>query len=89
MPAGVRGTGGPAIANRAYLVGDRGPELLTVGQSSYVHPNSSIGSGGGGDTNHFHINGSDPATIAREIERVMKNRVARSRSLALDGRGVN
>ncbi len=54
---GGRSTGGPTRPNGTYLVGEQGPELLTLGnQSGFVHSNTSEamdryragGSGGGG-----------------------------------------
>lgn len=36
-------TGGPVTATGPYLVGERGPEIVTLPQGGYVHPNSSIG----------------------------------------------
>jgi hypothetical protein len=44
--AGQRAAGGPITAGRTYLVGERGPELVTPSRNSYVHPN---GSSVGGD----------------------------------------
>ena len=55
---GGRATGGPTRPNGTYLVGEQGPELLTMGnQSGYVHSNTSEamdryragGSSGGGN----------------------------------------
>lgn len=54
---GFRANGGPVRPNGTYMVGERGPELLTMGnQSGFVHSNTSEamdryragGSGGGG-----------------------------------------
>ena len=35
--AGARAAGGPIVAGRTYLVGERGPELVTPKRSGYVH----------------------------------------------------
>lgn len=40
---GKRAAGGPVSAGRSYLVGERGPEILTMGASGSISPN-----GGGG-----------------------------------------
>jgi tape measure domain-containing protein len=48
---GARAEGGPITANRAYLVGERGPELVVPRNSGYVVPNTALarsGSNGGG-----------------------------------------
>ena len=45
MPAigGPRANGGNVMANKAYLVGERGPELFMPGSNGYVAPNKSMG----------------------------------------------
>lgn len=40
-------SGGPVVAGRPYLVGERGPELFVSGRSGTIIPNSAMGSGGG------------------------------------------
>ena len=39
---GARATGGPVSAGKAYLVGERGPELMVPGASGTVIPNHAI-----------------------------------------------
>ena len=46
LASGITGAlqdGGPAIGGRTYLVGERGPELFTPGQSGIVTPNHALG----------------------------------------------
>ena len=43
---GGRATGGPVGSGKTYLVGERGPELLTMGEDGYVTPNDRLGGGG-------------------------------------------
>jgi phage-related minor tail protein len=45
--AGARADGGPVTSGRAYLVGERGPEIMVPGSSGMVLPNESIAGGGG------------------------------------------
>lgn len=45
---GGRASGGPVSGNRAYVVGERGPELFYPGRSGAITPNNAIGGGGGG-----------------------------------------
>ena len=40
---GARAMGGPVSAGRAYLVGERGPELMVPGSSGTVVPNGAMG----------------------------------------------
>jgi hypothetical protein len=74
--------GGPAVAGRSYLVGERGPEVLTMGsQSGHVTPNSALG----GDI-------VIPIQIGDEVVRVVRvtqaeqNRQLKRRALAGAGR---
>jgi hypothetical protein len=48
MFGGARASGGPVSAGKTYLVGEQGPELVTMGSSGYVTPNHALGGGGGG-----------------------------------------
>ena len=40
---GYLANGGAAMAGRSYLVGERGPELLTMGSNGHVTPNDQLG----------------------------------------------
>ena len=40
---GARASGGPVRAGSTYLVGERGPELVTMGAAGYVTPNAALG----------------------------------------------
>lgn len=42
---GGRAAGGPVMAGRSYLVGERGPEILNMGGDGFVQPNGSGNSG--------------------------------------------
>lgn len=45
---GFRANGGPVMAGRPYIVGERGPELMVPNTSGTVIKNSDLSSGGGG-----------------------------------------
>jgi hypothetical protein len=64
--AGARASGGPVSAGKSYLVGEDGPEVLSMGsQSGRVIPNDALG-GGGGTTINLTINGViDEAMVAK------------------------
>jgi len=44
-------SGGPVSAGKTYLVGEKGPELFTPGQSGGITPNHQLAAVGGGATN--------------------------------------
>lgn len=55
---GKRAAGGPVSANKAYLVGERGPEVLVMGgQSGTIVPNGDLPMASGG------VRGGDGATL--------------------------
>ena len=52
-----RERGGPVSAGCAFLVGERGPEILQMGsKGGNIIPNSQLGIGGGGTTNVVTVN---------------------------------
>lgn len=70
LPA--RAAGGPVTRGGTYLVGEDGPEVVTMGASGFVTPNSRIGAlggagGGGGGVLRLEIDvrGDDEAEIRR------------------------
>jgi hypothetical protein len=72
---GMRAAGGPVLPGRNYLVGEKGPELLSMGsQGGYVTPNHRLGGGGGGDM---------AGAVGRAVGRAMTNM-----NVVLDGRVV-
>ena len=78
---GKRAMGGPVAAGKAYLVGERGPEIMVMGQaqSGYVVPNHALsmtGGGGGGassaggSTINLTVNagmGTNGAEVGRQV----------------------
>jgi hypothetical protein len=45
--SGIFQQGGPVTSTGAYLVGERGPEVVTLPAGAYVTPNSALGDQGG------------------------------------------
>lgn len=68
---GTRARGGPISRGGRYLVGERGPELITASRSGYVHPTGQGPSGGPVEiavNNHFSIaGGADPERVAAQV----------------------
>ena len=58
-----RASGGAVTAGGTYLVGERGPELLTMGASSgYITPN------GAGSTINVTVSSADPNEVVRALQ---------------------
>lgn len=63
-----RAAGGPVSAGGTYLVGERGPELMTLGsRSGYVTPNNKLG--GGGTINVTIHTSANPHEVIDAIKR--------------------
>ena len=83
--SGARANGGPVGGGRAYLVGERGPEIFVPGATGQItsneNLNKALGSGGGGNsvvinqTNNFDGNGADNAELARMVAAATKKQV--------------
>lgn len=53
--AGALAGGGPVVGGRAYLVGERGPEIFRPQGSGTIIPNHAMGGGGGGVSVPVHV----------------------------------
>jgi hypothetical protein len=77
--AGYRAMGGPVARGASYIVGERGPELITMGGNGFVTPNNRLG-GMGGTTVVVNVAGSviherDLAVAVRDnIAQLMRRR---------------
>ena len=60
--------GGPVHSGQSYLVGEKGPEIFTPGQSGRITPNNEIGMGGGTNVNvSFNITAFDSQSATTAI----------------------
>ncbi|WP_109133520.1 phage tail length tape measure family protein [Aggregatibacter kilianii] len=83
--SGARANGGPVDGGRAYLVGERGPEIFVPGATGQItsneNLNKALGSGGGGNsvvinqTNNFDGNGADNEKLARMVATATRQQV--------------
>lgn len=65
---GARASGGPVMPGKAYLVGERGPELIVPRSAGQVIANSQLRSGAGGGRAPINVNvdargATDPAMV--------------------------
>ncbi|TGQ92183.1 phage tail tape measure protein [Mesorhizobium sp. M8A.F.Ca.ET.208.01.1.1] len=74
--AGHRAGGGPVRAGGSYLVGERGPEVVTMGRSGHVRPNSSLGGAALHQTNNITISGvaGDLRELADQIGHILEKK---------------
>lgn len=71
-----RARGGPVMAGMTYRVGERGPEMLTMGASGRITPNG----GGGVHIEHVHLPGVTNATqFLKELQRIGSSTAASRR----------
>lgn len=83
--SGARANGGPVGGGRAYLVGERGPEIFVPGASGQItsneNLNKALSSGSGGNsvvinqTNNFDGNGADSEKLARMVATATRQQV--------------
>ena len=74
----LRATGGPVSRGASYLVGERGPELITAGRSGYVNRAGSFPAGGITVAPVFNMtfNGkTDSEDVVQQIRRVLRDEV--------------
>jgi len=65
----ARANGGPVSAGGTYLVGERGPELLTMGaRSGYVTPNNAMGA-----TVNVTVTSADPNAVVAALQQWTRN----------------
>lgn len=69
--AGGRAMGGPVTGNKAYLVGERGPEIVVPSRNAQVIPNNQMGGGGVTVVQNINISTGVQQTVRNEIRTLM------------------
>lgn len=65
---GARANGGPVSAGKAYLVGERGPEILMPNTSGNIIPNHALTAGSSGQV-QVNITAMDSQDVRRSLEK--------------------
>ena len=89
---GFMADGGTAQANKPYIVGERGPELMVPGRSSAIIPNDKLGGGGGIVVNQtINISTGVQQTVRSEIRSLMPQIAESAKAAVFDAqrRSVN
>lgn len=86
-PDGARASGGPISRGGTYMVGERGPELITASQSGYVHTAAATArSGGGANINLGGITvNAAPGMNAMDVARQVRAELERAMQTAFNG----
>jgi hypothetical protein len=73
-PGAKRAAGGPVAAGQTYLVGEQGPEVLTMGNTSgHITPNHQLGRGAAGAPMVINITtGADPQAVIAAIKQYQR-----------------
>jgi len=79
--AGARAAGGPVEPGRAYLVGERGPELLVPGRPAEVVPAAPAAAGPPTVVIHQTIHATDAGSFARSRRQIAEDLVHAARGL--------
>jgi len=80
-------TGGPVQANRATMVGERGPELFVPNQSGAIIPNNKIGGGGGVVVNQtINVSTGVQQTVRAEVMSLMPQIAGAAKAAVADAK---
>jgi len=85
---GGKAIGGPVQAGGSYLVGERGPEILTMGgRGAHITPNNQISGGGGVVVNQtINVSTGVAQTVRTEIATLMPQIAEASKAAVLDAK---
>ena len=82
---GFRAEGGPVSAGRAYIVGERRPELFIPNQSGRIHPEVNLAGGAGQIVINYNIESTDGPGVRRALDeaspRIIQQAVAASTTM--------
>jgi len=85
---GGKAIGGPVQAGGTYLVGERGPEILTMGgRGGHITPNNKISSGDGVVINQtINVSTGVAQTVRNEVANLMPQIAEASKAAVLDAK---
>ncbi len=81
-----RAMGGPVTGGQAYLVGERGPEILVPSRNGQVVPNNQMGGGGVTVVQNINISTGVQQTVRNEIKSLMPQIADSAKAAVLDAR---
>lgn len=84
--AGAKAVGGPMSANRPYLVGERGPEIVIPNNNSRVIPNQGLSSGGVVVNQTINLSTGVQQTVRAEVMQMLPQISNAAKGAVLDAR---
>ena len=85
-PSGVRAMGGQVTGNKAYMVGERGPEMVVPSRNSHVVPNNQMGGGGVTVVQNINVSTGVQQTVRTEIRTLMPQIAEAAKSAVADAK---
>jgi hypothetical protein len=84
---GKKAMGGPVSGGKAYMVGERGPEMIVPSRNSHVVPNNQLGGGGGVVVNQtINVTTGVQQTVRAEVMGLMPQIAEASKAAVLDAK---
>ena len=89
--SGARAMGGPVTGGKAYLVGEKGPELVVPSRNAQVIPNNQVSGGGVTVVQNINISTGVQQTVRSEIRSLMPQIAESAKAAVFDAqrRSVN
>lgn len=84
--SGTKAMGGPVTGGKAYLVGERGPEIVVPSRNASVVPNSQIDGGGVTVVQNINISTGVQQTVRNEIRSLMPQIADSAKAAVIDAR---
>jgi len=85
-PVAPRAMGGPVSGGRAYMVGERGPELVVPSRNGHVMPNNQLGGGTVVVNQNINVATGVQQTVRAEVLGLMPQIAEASKAAVLDAR---
>ncbi len=81
-----RAMGGPISGGRAYMVGERGPEMIVPSRNSHVVPNNQLGGGGVVVNQTINVTTGVQQTVRAEIKQLMPQIADSAKAAVVDAK---
>ena len=85
-PVAPRAMGGPVSGGRAYMVGERGPELVVPSRNAQVVPNNQLGGGGVVVNQTINVSTGVQQTVRAEIKQLMPQIADSAKAAVVDAK---